>query len=253
MLNFADKIALVTGAGSGIGAETATLLSRLGAHVWLADLDLRAAEQTASGLDYARAIALDVTQDEQWTSVMEDILQAAGRLDILVNAAGISNAGAPADFAAATISDWRRIFAVNVEGTLLGCQHAARAMGKAGGAIVNVSSTTAVTPSPALAAYGASKAAVLQMTRSVAAACTSAGLPIRCNAVMPGMTETPMTAGMADAYRAAWEAQIPMHRFADPAEIARSISFLASDAASYVNGIGFPVDGGLLNRAVVSR
>jgi NAD(P)-dependent dehydrogenase (short-subunit alcohol dehydrogenase family) len=124
-------------------------------------------------------------------------------------------------------------------------------MGGRGGSIVNVASTTALAPTATLAAYGASKAAVLQLTKSVAAACASNRWPIRCNAVLPGMADTAMTRSMPAAYRKKWEAQIPAERFADPSEIARAIAFLAGDGASYVNGTGLVVDGGLLNRAIV--
>jgi 3(or 17)beta-hydroxysteroid dehydrogenase len=236
MIDLTGRVALVTGAASGIGAATATLLAALGARVWRADI--------AAGAD----LMLDVTADEHWRNAMARV----GPLDILVNAAGIARlAGAPA-IADATLDDWRRIFAVNVEGTLLGCQHAMRVMGRPhAGAIVNIGSTAAIAPSQALGAYGASKAAVVQLTRSIAAACAQAGLAIRCNAVLPGMADTQMTAGMADDYRAKWEAQIPAGRFAEPAEIAHAIAFLASDAASYINGAALPVDGGMLARPVV--
>ena len=109
-----------------------------------------------------------------------------------------------------------------------------------------------IAPSATRGAFGASKAAVAQMTRSIAAACATRGLAIRCNAVQPGMAETPMTAAMSDDYRRAWEAQIPARRFARAEEIAEAICFLSSDAASYINGEALLVDGGLINRAVVT-
>lgn len=236
MIDLSGRVALVTGAASGIGAATAALFETLGARVWRADIAADA------------ELALDVTSDTHWRAAMDRI----DGLDILVNAAGIARLSGPPGIADTAIEDWRGIFAVNVEGTLLGCQHAMRVMGRPhAGAIVNIGSTAAIAPSQALGAYGASKAAVAQLTRSVAAACAQAGLGIRCNAVLPGMVETPMTAGMADDYRARWIAQIPAGRFAGPEEIARAIAFLASDAASYINGIALPVDGGMLARPVV--
>ncbi len=239
MIDFTGKIALVTGAASGIGAATAVLLERHGATVWRADI--------SEGVP----LRLDVTSDDDWTTAMDRIVADSGRLDILVNAAGISRAGGEQGVASVAIHDWRQVFAVNVEGSLLGCQHAMRVMGAQGGAIVNIASTAGIAPSATLAAYGASKAAVHQMTKSVAAACALAGLPIRCNAVLPGMAETPMTSAMPPAYRESWEAQIPAGRFAGADEIASAIAFLASDAASYVTGTGLLVDGGLINRPVV--
>lgn len=244
----AGKVALVTGAASGIGAATAKLLAARGASVWFADLRTDACDTARNGIAASEAIALDVRDPAAWHAAETRI----GALDILVNAAGISRTTNPAAIAEVALDDWRAIFAVNVEGTLLGCQSAMRLMAGKGGAIVNIASTAGIAPSATLGAYGASKAAVAQMTRSVAAACATQGLAIRCNAVQPGMAETPMTAAMTEDYRRAWEAQIPAHRFGRAEEIAEAICFLASDAASYVNGEALLVDGGLINRAVIS-
>jgi 3(or 17)beta-hydroxysteroid dehydrogenase len=249
---FAGKVALITGGASGIGAAAAALLVNEGARVWIADRDSDRAEQTAAAIGAARGFKLDVTKDPEWASGMNAVLKHSGSLDILINAAGISGAGGKANVRDVDIDDWRAVFCINVEGTLLGCQHAMRAMQSRGGAIVNISSTTALCPTATLAAYGASKAAVLQLTKSVAAACALNGLPIRCNAVLPGMTDTSLISGMAPDYRRAWESQIPAGRFAAPHEVAEVIAFLASDAASYVNGAGYLVDGGLMSRPVVT-
>jgi 3(or 17)beta-hydroxysteroid dehydrogenase len=239
MDELAGKVALVTGAASGIGAATAALLEQRGATVWTADLA-------------GAALVLDVTSASAWDEALRKILARSAALDILVNGAGISRHGdGDHGVAGAGLDEWRHIFAVNVEGTLLGCQAAIRAMGRRGGAIVNIASTTAIAPTPTLAAYGASKAAVLQLTKSVAAACALDQLPIRCNAVLPGMADTAMTGAMPRGYREQWEAQIPAGRFADPGEIADAIAFLASDRATYINGTGLLVDGGLLGRPVI--
>jgi 3(or 17)beta-hydroxysteroid dehydrogenase len=248
MPDMSGKVALVTGAASGIGAATAKLLAERGAFVWFADLRADACDAAREGVAASEAIALDVRDPAAWHAAEMRI----GMLDMLVNAAGVSRTANSAAIAEVALDDWRAIFAVNVEGTLLGCQTAMRLMAREGGAIVNIASTAGIAPSAPLAAYGASKAAVAQMTRSVAAACATQGLTIRCNAVQPGMAQTPMTATMSDDYRRAWEAQIPAHRFARAGEIAEAICFLASDAASYINGEALLVDGGLINRAVIS-
>lgn len=233
-------MAVVTGAASGIGAAIATLLTGEGATVWRADI----------AADGPAAVSLDVTDLDSWSALSALVLGAGAGWQILVNAAGISGGGGSQDVASIGLDGWRRVFAVNVEGTLLGCQRALAAM-SAGGAIVNIASTAGVAPSPALAAYGASKAAVLQLTRSVAAAGAARAEPLRCNAVVPGMAATAMTAGMADEYRAAWTDQIPARRFAEAGEVAAVAAFLASDAAAYVTGSAYRVDGGLLSRPVV--
>lgn len=242
------KVALVTGAASGLGLATARLLVSRGATVWCGDVDAGRLEAAWAGSP-ARPLLLDVTQPASWAEAAAAIGGRSGDLHILVNAAGISG-GSGAGVAEADLEGWRRVFAVNVEGTLLGCQAALRLM--TSGAIVNIASTAGMAPSPALAAYGASKAAVAQLTLSVAAHCALAGLDIRCNAVAPGMAETPMTEHMPATYRAAWEAAIPLHRFARPQEVAEVVAFLASDQAAYVTGSIYRVDGGLLARPVVA-
>ena len=239
--SLAGQVALVTGGMSGIGAAAANLLAEAGARVWRADVKPSA------------DVRLDVTDETQWSEAIDRVTGEEGGLDILVNAAGIAVGTGPASLETVSIAHWRQVFAVNVEGTLLGCQQALRIMGRsAPGAVVNVASTAAVAPSQALAAYGASKAAVVQLTRSVAAAAALANLDIRCNCVLPGMADTPMTAGMDGPYREAWAVQIPAGRFADPSEIANAILFLASGSSSYVNGAALPVDGGLLSRPIIS-
>lgn len=237
------KVALVTGGASGIGAATAQRLQSLGAEVWIGDLRspaLRSAE---------RWIELDVASPDSWRAAETRLHDDAGGLHVLVNAAGVTGGGPGAGVGEVGLDGWRRVMAVNVEGVLLGCQTALRVM--QAGAVVNVCSTVAKSPTPTLAAYGASKAAVLQMTASFAAEASLRGAAIRFNAVLPGMCDTPLLAGMDPHYRALWERQIPMGRFAEPDEVAQVIAFLASDAASYMTGAAVPVDGGFLSRPSV--
>ena len=125
---FAGKVALITGGASGIGAATAALLIRDGARVWLADRDSNRGEETAAALGAAGVLKLDVAQDQEWVSCMDKLIGLAGAVDILVNAAGISAAGGKANVREVSIEDWRAVFRINAEGTLLGCQHAMRVM-----------------------------------------------------------------------------------------------------------------------------
>ena len=159
MPRFTGKVALVTGAASGIGAAIAMLLASDGAFVWCADLDPSAAARVVcSGLS-TQALRLDVVDNRDWVDAMARVRAESGKLDILVNTAGISKIGNASGVLDVSLDDWQAVFRINVEGTLLGCQHAIRMMQHAGGAIVNISSTTALAPTHTLAAYGASKAA----------------------------------------------------------------------------------------------
>jgi 3(or 17)beta-hydroxysteroid dehydrogenase len=247
VIDLTGKIALVTGAASGIGAETARLFGELGATCWLADRDEAAAAATCADPPRARTLSLDVRSPADWHSAETSI----GTFDILVNAAGISRTPAPADVADVDLDAWRDVFAVNVEGTLLGCQMAMRTM-RYRGAIVNIASTAGICPSATLAAYGASKAAVLQLTRSVAAWSASDARSIRCNAVQPGMIDTPMTSALPPAMRRRWKSQIPLGTFGKANDVANAIAYLVSAAAAYVNGTALSVDGGMLSRPVVA-
>jgi 3(or 17)beta-hydroxysteroid dehydrogenase len=146
MPRFTGKVALVTGAASGIGAAIAILLASDGAFVWCADLDPIAAESVVgSGLS-AKALRLDVVDNRDWVDAMARVTAESGRLDILVNAAGISKIGNASGVLNVGLDDWQAVFRINVDGTLLGCPHAIRMMQRAGGAIVNISSTAALAP-----------------------------------------------------------------------------------------------------------
>ena len=173
------KVALVTGAGSGIGRATAVTLGEHGAAVACTDLKLAGAEETAAAITggSSRAYLLDVTVEQAWRDVMEQILDAHGRIDIVVNCAGISFACAAADM---SLDDWRRVMAVNLESVFLGTKHAIRAMRQGGGgSIVNVSSVSGIKAQPEAGAYCASKAAVIIFSKSAALECQRKGWPIR--------------------------------------------------------------------------
>jgi 3(or 17)beta-hydroxysteroid dehydrogenase len=248
------RVALVTGAASGIGAATARLLAGNGAAVWCADRDGDGAVATANGIGGVPC-RLDVTSEEDWETVFERLLAAHGRLDILVASAGISF-GAPT--AETRLDDWRRVLAVNLDGVFLGTRQALRAMSASGGCIVNVSSASGVKASAGASAYSASKAAVCMFSRAVAKECRDQGLPIRINTVCPGGVKTPLWSSMPffqdlvrqtgseEAAYKALEASAPGSRFVEPEEIARAILYLVSDEAGFITGHDLVIDGGYI-------
>jgi len=256
----AGKVVLVTGSARGIGLATAQAANAEGATVWLSDLrhELGTAAAAALGAR-VRYIPLDVRDDAQWSSAIPHVLDKDGRLDGLVNNAGITGfepdppPGAQ-DPEAVTLETWRRVLAVNLEGVMLGCAHGIRAMRAHGGSIVNIGSRSGMIAVPHACAYAASKAAVAHHTRSVAIYCAEESLQIRCNCVQPASVRTPMwdpvLGDPGDPDRAAREAEMvqdcPLRRFADASEIAPLIVHLLADESSYTTGAIFNVDGGSL-------
>lgn len=254
---FAGRVALVTGAGSGIGAATARLLAGQGAVVHCADRELAATERVAEEIGAAGGSAfpvlLDVTDEGQWEAALRQLLARSGRLDLLVNSAGLSFA---APLEQTPLADWRLVLSVNLDGVFLGVKHGLLAMSASGGAIVNVSSASGIRPAAGAAAYSASKAAVGMLTRVAAKECRERGLPVRVNAVSPAGVKTPMWTrlpffqalvaqhGSEEAAFQALEAAPGGGRFAEPADVARAIAFLASDEAARINGVELPVDSG---------
>lgn len=252
-----DKVALVTGAARGIGAAIARAYANEGAAVWLTDLDEEAGRRLAQSLGpAARFHPLDVRSEAAWEAVMAAILAAHGRLDVLVNNAGITGleAGHVAhDPEHAALEDWRAVHETNLDGVFLGCKHAIRAMRPAGaGAIVNMSSRSGMVGIPAAAAYASSKAAIRNHTKTVALYCAGQGLAIRCNSIHPAAVLTPMWEPMLgegperEARMAAIVADTPLRRFGTPQEVAAIAVLLGSDEAAYVTGSEITIDGGIL-------
>jgi 3(or 17)beta-hydroxysteroid dehydrogenase len=247
------KIAIVTGAASGIGRATAQLFAKEGAVSTLTDMN-PAGEAVAKELGGAtRFLRQDVSDEAGWQALIADVMARHGRLDILVNCAGVSGAASPQNPETTSLEDWRKVNAVNLEGVFLGCKHALPAMRQGGGgAIVNVSSLAAMVGTPALTAYGAGKAGVRQLTKSVALWGAREHTRVRCNSVHPGIIETPMGEevfglGGADAARGreAYRKMVPMRQLGEPADIAYAVLYLASDEAKFVTGAELCVDGGM--------
>jgi 3(or 17)beta-hydroxysteroid dehydrogenase len=252
-----DKVALVTGAAQGIGAAIARAFVAEGATVLLTDIRDADGEALAASLGAAAHYArLDVREEEDWTRVLEQLRERFGRLDVLVNNAGITGfeAGAvPHDPEHASLASWRAVMATNLDGVFLGCQHAIRAMRPTGvGSIVNMSSRSGLVGIPLAAAYAASKAAVRNHTKSVALYCAQQGLRIRCNSVHPAAILTPMWDAMLGAgperpvREAALVRDTPLQRFGTVEEVAHLGVYLASDESGYTTGAEFVLDGGLL-------
>lgn len=245
-----DKVAIITGAGSGIGREAALLFARQGARVVVGELDAAAGEATAAAVREAGGKALAVQTDVARAGSVERMVQAAeerfGKVDVLFNNAGIFP---DADGSVLETSEevWDRVMEVNLKGVFLGCKFGIPALLRAGGgSIINVASFVALIGAAApQIAYTASKGGVLSMTREIAV--EFARRNIRANALCPGPVDTPLLATILSdpARRQRRLVHIPPGRFARAVEIAQAALFLASDESSYVNGATFTVDGGI--------
>jgi NAD(P)-dependent dehydrogenase (short-subunit alcohol dehydrogenase family) len=241
------RVALVTGGGSGIGRATVQLLAAAGAQVVAVDIDYANALVTVEGLgdDVALAVPADVTSPEAVDAMVDATLHAFGQLDIAVNAAGVS--GVYANLPDQRLDEWQRIIDVNLTSVFL-CLRAEipALLDTDRSAIVNVASAAGTIGVPGMAPYSASKHGVIGLTKSVALEYARSGL--RVNAVLPGPVRTPMLQRFAggDDGVDSMGATMPLGRAAEPVEIAEAIVWLCSDAASYVTGHAFAVDGGAL-------
>jgi 3-oxoacyl-[acyl-carrier protein] reductase len=240
-----EKVVLITGGASGIGWATAREFAGRGWQVIIGDIDLEGAEAKAASIpSRTYAVALDVCSAESVSQAFGEVEARFGRLDALVNNAGIQKWTPLADM---DWSTWSRVLEVNLNGVARCLSRACALIEKTGGAVVNVVSIAAERGVPMRAPYSASKAAVIALTRAAAVEWAERG--IRVNAVGPGYVATEMIRDFVQSGQMPAEpilAQIPMGRFAEPAEIAKTIRFLASDEASYVTGQVLFVDGGFL-------
>lgn len=250
MANLHGKVALITGAASGLGAAAAAALARAGAAVLLTDRDLAGEEVAGALADQGLKAAFrlhDVTSEADWAAAVEHAVSDFGRLDILVNNAGIS--GGSNTLMDHSYEAWRQILSVNLDGVFLGLRHAgSRIAAAGGGSVINVSSILGKVGMAGAAAYCASKGGVTLLTK--AAALEWAPHNIRVNSIHPGFIDTPLVASAlamrddGNEMRVALMAAHPMARFGMPKEIGEAVLFLASDASSFMTGAELVVDGG---------
>lgn len=243
------KVALVTGAASGIGAATARTLAREGAKVVVTDLDDAAGQTIASEIG-GHYIHHDVTDEDGWKAVAADTEKRFGRLDIVVANAGIGIMGPAIDM---SLTDWRRQMAINVDGVFLTVKYTIPLMRKSGqgGSIVMLSSVAGLRGSAGLAGYSASKGAVRLFAKSMALECAQARDNIRVNSVHPGIIATPIWTKLPKGANAPLNphtiaaATVPIGVASEPTEIANGILFLASDASRHITGSELVIDGGM--------
>jgi 3-oxoacyl-[acyl-carrier protein] reductase len=234
-----QRVAVVTGAGQGIGREIARSLAGYGARVVLADIDAELAKQAATEIG-GIGIACDVTSEEQVRDLVGEAVGKFGRLDIFVNNAGITR---DASLKKMAVTDFDTVIAVHLRGTWLGVREASAVMREQkSGSIINMSSLSGKSGNPGQTNYSAAKAGIVGLTK--AAAKEVAHHNVRVNAIQPGLIRTPMTAAMPPEVFAEREAAIPMKRAGEPAEVAGAVVFLASDLSSYVTGAVIEVGGG---------
>ncbi|HSZ53969.1 MAG TPA: glucose 1-dehydrogenase [Caulobacteraceae bacterium] len=259
MAKLAGKVAVVTGGASGIGAACAKRLAAEGATIAVTDLQDDKGQQIVAEITgaggRARYFHHDVTSEEAWVEVMAEVRKAFGRLDVLVNNAGIG-LGSPS-ITTMSLEDFRRQQAVNVDGVFLGMKHALLLMREAGngGSIVNMSSVAGLKGSPTLAAYSATKGAVRLFTKAVALECAAAKDGVRVNSVHPGIIETPIWLGIGASGATGSNAPpdldalsamaVPLGVKGVPEDIAQGVLWLASEESRYVTGTELVIDGGI--------
>lgn len=252
-----NKIALITGASRGIGAQSAKLLAQEGATVIITDILDEHGEKLALEIGkQALYYHLDVAVENNWQKVVSDIKNKYGRLDILLNNAGIigfEDRFGPQDPEYASLDSWHKIHNVNLDGVFLGCKYGISLMKQHGGSIINMSSRSGLVGVPSASAYAASKAAIRNHTKTVALYCAEKKYNIRCNSLHPGAILTPLWEPMlgnnpqerADAITNI-SAGIPLGKMGEPLDVAYAVIYLGSDESKYITGTELVLDGGIL-------
>jgi NAD(P)-dependent dehydrogenase (short-subunit alcohol dehydrogenase family) len=252
-----NKVALITGAAGGIGSAIARAFVSEGAFVVLTDINRELGEPLSNELGNNAVFRyLDVREETQWSQVTAYVLEHWQHLDVVVNLAGVTgfeNGMVAHDPEHVHLEDWRAVHRTNLDGVLLGCKYAIRAMRKTGsGSIINMSSRSGLVGIPSASAYASSKAGVRNHTKSVALYCAEQGLNIRCNSLHPAAILTPMwdpvlgTGPDRPARMKAFVKDTPLRRFGMPEEVASLAVMLASDEAAYMTGTELTIDGGIL-------
>lgn len=244
------KVALITGGASGLGLESARQLVREGAKVVLTDINEKGGADAGAEMgDNALFLAHDVTREDQWISVVDQTMEKFGRLDILLNSAGIGIVG---DIEHTSFEDWKKVHAINLDSVFLGCKYGIKAMKQdGGGSIINLSSVSGLIGGHNFAAYNSSKGGVRLLSKSVALYCARKGYNIRCNSVHPSFILTPMVQAMIDSApdptkaKNTLERQLPIGRLGKPEEVAAMVVYLASDESAFVTGSEMVIDGGI--------
>jgi NAD(P)-dependent dehydrogenase (short-subunit alcohol dehydrogenase family) len=243
-----DKVALVTGGALGLGRAMAVTMAGEGAKVVVTDLRDADGASAVSEIEKAgsagRFFHHDVSNEEDWSRVIDETLAQFGQLDVVVNNAGIAQT---ADVEEATLGDWRKLMSINLDGVFLGTKHGIHGIkkGERGGSIINLSSIEGLVGDPDLAAYNASKGGVRALTKSAALHCAKTGTGIRVNSVHPGYIWTPMVdKGLGEAKRKALIALHPVGHLGQPEDVAWGVVYLASDESKFVTGSELVIDGG---------
>ena len=248
-----DKVAIITGAASGLGFAAARKLLEEGAKVILTDVNREVLDSMPERLSefsetQFQSIFHDVTQEESWTDLINKTENDHGKINILVNSAGISLG---ADVVSTDFDIWKKVHQVNLDSVFLGCKYAVPVMGKYGhGSIINISSISGIVAGWNTAAYNSSKAGVRHLSKSVALFCAKKGFEVRCNSIHPAFVNTPILDPIKQAFGAEEAVaklarQIPMNKIGDTDDVSYAILYLASDESKFMTGAEIVLDGGL--------